>query len=215
MKKLIVILFCVVSLNAADFSAGLLVGYNGGSGFEMNGRVGQFARELPLELQLDINYTGLNPGNAAEVRRIFINNATNGDPEKSGHFWDFRFSFLYKVKLLNLTQTYILLGPRYAVFTGNFKFIGGNEDFDIINKQWGLGTGIISFFPMGSKTNFVLTGGFDYYFPGNFSGHDTMYRADDEHVNPREDFSYDDADAAIKQPKFKLRFLMGISYHLN
>ena len=215
MKKYLFLLFFIFYLHAADFSTGLLIGYNGGSGFEFNSRIGQFARDFPLELQFDINYTGLNPGNAAKARQIFINNATNGDPEKSGHFWDFRLSFLYKVNWLQLKHTYLLLGPRYALFTGNFKFIGGNEDFDITNNQWGIGSGLISFFPMRRKMNFVLTTGFDYYFPGNFSGHDTIYRTDDEHINPRNDFSYDDADRAIKQPKFKLRFLMGISYHLN
>ena len=163
MKKLLIVLFFTFYLNAAEFSTGLLIGYNGGSGFEINGRVGQFARDFPLQLQIDINYTGLNPGNAAEARRIFINNATNGDPEKSGHFWEFRFNFLYKVNWLNFKQAYLLIGPRYAVFNGNFKFIGGNEDFDITNNQWGIGTGLISFFPMGKKMNFVLTGGFDYY----------------------------------------------------
>jgi hypothetical protein len=33
----------------------------------------------------------MNPGNAADVRKIFINDATNGDLEKSGWMWDVRF----------------------------------------------------------------------------------------------------------------------------
>jgi hypothetical protein len=36
-------------------------------------------------------YTNMNPGNPADARKIFINDATNGDPEKSGWMWDVRF----------------------------------------------------------------------------------------------------------------------------
>jgi hypothetical protein len=32
----------------------------------------------------------------------------------------------------------LVFGPRYSTFNGNFKYVGGNEDFDIKSKQWGV-----------------------------------------------------------------------------
>ena len=37
-----------------------------------------------------------------------------------------------------LSHAYVFAGPRYGSFTGNFKFIGGNEDFDVTSSHWGL-----------------------------------------------------------------------------
>jgi hypothetical protein len=212
MKTTLILMMLIIGLHSAEYSGSVLVGYNGGPGFEMNGRVGQFAEGFPLELQLAMAYTGLNPGNAADARRIFINNATNGDPKKSGHVWDFRFDFLYRLSWLNIKYAYLHIGPRYSMFTGNFKFIGGNEDFDVTSDQWGLGTGLNTYFPMGKKFYLNLTGGFDYYFKGDLTGHDTIYRSDGEHVNPREDYGYGDADSAINQPKFQFRLMIGVAY---
>jgi hypothetical protein len=212
MKSLLVLIILLFGLQAAEYSGSFLVGYNGGAGFEMDGRIGQFAEGFPLQLQLAVTYTGLNPGNAADARRIFINNATNGDPEKSGHAWAFRLNFMYQVSWLKIRSAYLYLGPRYSMFNGNFKFIGGNEDFNVTSHQWGLGTGLYTYFPMGTKFYFTLTGGLDYYFAGDLTGHDTIYRADGEHVNPRENYGYGDADNAINQPKFQPRLMMGISY---
>jgi hypothetical protein len=59
----------------------------------------------------------------------------------------------------------------------------------------------------------VTSAGLDYYFSADLSGHDTLYAPDGEHVNPRNDYSYDDADAAINNPKLKIRFLVGLNYH--
>jgi hypothetical protein len=215
MKSVLLSMMLFAALHAAEYTGSFLIGYNGGTGLELDGRVGQFAEGFPLELKLALAYTGMNPGNAADARRIFINNATNGDPEKSGHRWEMRFDFLYRVSWLKIEYAYLHFGPRYSMFTGNFKFIGGNEDFDITSNQWGLGTGLTTYFPMGKKFYFALTAGGDYYFAGDLTGHDTTYRSDGEHVNPREDYGYEDADDAINQPKFELRLMMGVSYRFK
>jgi hypothetical protein len=215
MKKIILFLMVLICVQAADFSTSFLVGYNGGTSLEINGRVSEFAEDFPLQLQLGIAYTGLNPGNAPRARRIFINAATGGEPEKSGRIWDVSFDFLYRVGWFKIKQAFIHAGPRYAMYTGNFKFIGGNEDFDVTGDQWGLGAGIISFFPMNRRLYLTLTAGTDYYFLNDLTGHDTTYRPDDENINPREDFTYKDADNAINQPKFQVRLMMGISYRFH
>jgi hypothetical protein len=210
---LLFILCSVSSLYSTDFSGEFIAGYNGGLGFQLNLVTANFARQFPMNLQLGLAYSSMNPGNAADARKIFINDATNGDPEKSGWMWDARFDFLYQVKWLSLQRAYVYGGPRYAMFTANFNFIGGNEDFDITSNQWGLGLGIKAYFAMGTRFDFVTSAGFDYYFASELSGHDTRYNPDGENVNARNDYTFDDADNAINNPTFQLRLLVGLNYH--
>ena len=211
---IIVTLFTFVSgVSSADFSGEFIAGYNGGLGFQLNLLSANFARDFPMNVQLGLAYASMNPGNAADARKIFINDATNGDPEKSGWMWDVRFDFLYQVKWLSMQRAYIYGGPRYAMFTANFIFIGGNEDFDITSDQWGLGLGLKAYFAMGNRFDFVTSAGIDYYFPSELSGHDTRYNPDGENVNARNDYTYDDANDAITNPTFQLRFLVGVNYH--
>jgi hypothetical protein len=199
----------------ATFSTDLLVGYNSGFGLQLNGTVSDFASGFPLNLSFGLGYTSLDPGNAADARRIFINDATNGDPEKSGYRWDLRFDFHHKVTWLSLRRGYLYGGVRYTSFTGNFKFIGGNEDFDITSSHWGLGGGVKAYFEMGSQFDFVVSTGVDYFFAGTLSGHDTAYSPDGENVNPRRDYTYDTADDAINQPKLEFLLMIGINYRFK
>ena len=201
------------NVNAAKYSSDFLIGYNGGPGIQLNIVASDFARGLPLNMQFGIAYTALDPGNAADARKIFINDATNGDPEKSGSMWDLRFDFQYKVNWLSMKRAFVYGGPRYSMYTANFNFIGGNEDFDISTNQWGLGLGLKAYFDMSNKFDFVTTAGFDYYFNSDLRGHDTKYSPDGENVNPRNDYTFQDADAAINNPKFQLRLMVGINYH--
>ncbi|MBN2010031.1 hypothetical protein JW960_11870 [candidate division KSB1 bacterium] len=208
----VLILLIITPSHAADYSGGFLIGYSGGTGFHLNGTISHFAPTLPLKMQLGVAYARMNPGKADDARKIFINDATNGEPEKSGKNWDFRLDFLYQIQVLGMSDAYLYGGPRYSKFTGNFKYIGGNEDFNITCNQWGWGIGTISYFPMNKTLDFVLTGGFDYYLSGILVGHDTQYSPDGENVNPRRDFDYGDADKAVNQPKYELRLMMGINW---
>jgi hypothetical protein len=99
------------------------------------------------------------------------------------------------------------------MFTGNFNYIGGNENFDVTSDQWGWGLGFKSYFPMTRKLELALTTGVDYYLSSELIGHDTKYSPDGEDVNPREDYKFKDADDAINQPKLKLRLLLGLNYN--
>jgi len=60
----------------ADFSGQVLVGYTGGPGFQVNLVTSNFAKDFPLNLQFGVGYASRNPGNAADARKIFINDAT-------------------------------------------------------------------------------------------------------------------------------------------
>jgi len=207
-----VILF-ILPVHGANFSSGVMFGYSGGTSFQIDGMVSNFAQGFPLKMQLAIVYSRVNPGNSLDARRVFINDATNGDPEKSGSKWDFRLDFLYQVHWLSLKELYIYGGPRHSRFNAHYDFIGGNEVFDINTNQWGWGLGARADFPISRKLDFVVATGADYYLNNTISGHDTSYSPDGEDVNARNDYDYDDADDAINQPKFQLRLLIGVNYH--
>jgi hypothetical protein len=198
--------------HAARFSVGAQAGYSGGVGAEVNAMMADFAKGFPMALRFAVGYSVREPGRAADARRIFINDATNGTPEEKGWFWDYRFDLMYNTGWSSVADIYVTGGVRYAQFTGNFKFIGGNEDFDVTSDQWGLGAGMEGYFDITPKLQFVITGGVDYFFESSLKGHDTEYSPDGDDVNPRNDYTYKDADEAINQPKWVGRALIGISY---
>jgi hypothetical protein len=216
---LLVVLACFVfagSLKGAEgvkFSSGLQMGYNSGLKFQTYGMISNFAEGFPMSARIIFGYNFIQPGNATAARRIFINNNTNGIPEDKGRILDFRFDLMIPVSVFSIEESYIIAGPRHSRFKGNFKYIGGNEDFDVTSNQWGLGTGLESYFPMSSTVDLILTSGLDYFFEGTLTGHDTSYSPDDENVNPREDYTYDDADKAIDQPKLMFSILLGFRYN--
>jgi hypothetical protein len=192
----------------SDFSAGLLTGYNNGLGFQLFGSVSNFAQDFPFMARFGLGYTAVEPGDGPRARKIFINDATNGVPQKKGWVWDYRLDLLYRI----FRHTSLSAGVRYSQFTGNFVFVGGNEDFDVRSDTWGLGVGLESRFRMSSKIDLVIGPGVDYYFPNSISGHDTAYGPGGENVNPRKGYGYADADSAIGQPKWVFRFMAGVSY---
>lgn len=207
--------------NNIKYSAGLITGYNRGYGIQANFTLYNFADVIPFEMRFATGYTFLNPGNAADARRIFINNATNGTPEKKGGAFDFRFDIMLRRSFFGIDHSYVAFGPRYSFFKGDFRYIGGNEDFEVISKQWGIGGGIENHFKMTQRLDLVLIYGLDFYFPSTLTGHDTSYSPDNDNVNARDDiynddlpFTYKDADKAIRQPRFMPRAMAGVSFNL-
>ncbi|WP_299122966.1 hypothetical protein [uncultured Winogradskyella sp.] len=217
-------IFCFsqnASTQDSKFAVGFLSGYNRGLSFQANFTAIKPLESLPVNIRFGIGYTSLDPGNSADARRIFINNATNGVPEEKAKAFDYRLDFLWKSNLLNLEESYITFGPRYSSFTANFKYVGGNEDFDVTSKQFGLGLGAETQFLISEKLNLVVATGLDYFFNNTLKGHDTSYSPDDDNVNPRNDnqnndeqFTYSDANKAIKQPSLMPRVMLGIVYKL-
>jgi hypothetical protein len=202
------------------FSGGLMTGYYRGYSIQTNFTAYDFLKEFPFELRFGIGLTFLNPGYAADARRIFINDATNGVPEKKGRSFDYRLDFLMHKSIFGISHSYLVFGPRYSSFKGNFKYVGGNEDFDVTSRQWGVGANLENHFKMMQKLDLVLGYGLDFYFPSRLTGHDTSYSPDNDNVNPRNDnqtdvpFVYKDANKAIKQPMFMPRVMIGVNYYL-
>ncbi|WP_157717176.1 hypothetical protein [Formosa sp. Hel1_31_208] len=205
----------------SKFALGISTGYNRGFGVQMNATALRPLESLPLQIRFGIGYTTLDPGNSADARRIFINNATNGVPEEKARAFDYRLDFMLDANFMNSEASHIVFGPRYSSFKANFKYVGGNEDFDVTSKQFGLGLGAESQFRINDKLNLLAGIGLDYFFNSTLKGHDTSYSPDDDNVNPRNDnenndqeFTYDDANDAIKQPSLMPRIFIGLVYKL-
>jgi hypothetical protein len=194
------------------FSVGGQFGYNTGVGLQGTVTAADFAEGFPLLLRLGLSYAATAPGQALDARRIFINNATNGTPEEHGRTLGLRLDVLRQVRMLSLPRAYVFGGVRHSSFRANFRFVGGNEDFDVTSSHWGLGAGLDSYFAVSHRMDMVITTGLDYYFASRLSGHDTSYSPDGDNVNPREDFTYDDADAAVGQPKVGPLLMLGFTY---
>jgi len=225
-KKVAVVLGLILSLNSglmaqtnsrsdskARFSAGLLMGYSSGFSVQGYALAANFAQGFPLRARLGLGYVATEPGDALAARRIFINDATNGVPEESGRTWELKLDLQYPVSLLSMERAFLYGGVRYARFTGNFKFVGGNEDFDVTSNNWGLGAGLESYFRVSPRFDMVLTAGLDYFFSSSLSGHDTSYSPEGEDRNTRNDYTYSDADAAIGQPKLDPVLMLGFAYN--
>jgi hypothetical protein len=129
--------------------------------------------------------------------------------QESGRLWGYRLDFVYSLNRGPVPNLHLFGGPRFGRFTGNFKYIGGNEDFDVTSRQWGWGMGLEGRYPLSGAANFVLSAGFDWYGESELRGHDTVYAPDGETVNGREDYEWSDADEAINQPGFDPRFQVG------
>lgn len=203
------------------FTLGLSSGYNRGLGFNASLTALNPMEGLDGHLRFGLGYTRMDPGHSADARRIFINNATNGVPEKKGRTFDYRLDFLWSTDLFDLEESYFVAGPRYSSFRGNFKYIGGNEDFDVTAKQVGLGVGSETHFKINPRMDLVAAVGLDYFFNSTLKGHDTSYSPDNDNVNPRNDnanddveFTYKDANKSIKQPQVMPRLFLGVSYRL-
>jgi|WetSurMetagenome_2_1015567.scaffolds.fasta_scaffold19544_4 hypothetical protein len=225
MKKLLIVivfLFTISSLVLAQssksaspsLSAGLSIGYDIGMPIQAHFLILDLAEGLPLGFRFNISHSFLlDPGNPEEARHVFINENTNGVPDKSASRWTFGFDFLHRVNILSLNDAFLFAGIRYSRFTGTFDFIGGNEYFDVRADQWGLGVGIESHFKMSAKLDLLFSLGAEYFFPSTLEGHDSAYSSDGEYVNRRENYTYTDADHAINQPKLIPKLLIGIDYH--
>ena len=230
----LIIALCILLVGIADTSygqekgsatskvyAGFLTGYNRGYGIQGNVGLTNVGNDNPIELRFGFGYTWLNPGNALDARRIFINNNTNGTPEKSGRSIDYRLDFIFHKPIFGLKHSYIVMGPRGSSFKGNFAYIGGNEEFDVISNQWGLGLGLENRTSLATNLSLIVAIGLDYYIPSTLHGHDTSYSPDGDNVNPRNDnenddepFTYKDANEAISQPGLMPYAMVGLTLNL-
>lgn len=195
-----------------DFRWGALGGYNHGLGARGEVVALHLSRDLPLGIGFGLGYTRLDPGHAGDARRIFINDATDGTPEKEGWFLDFRLDALWYVHAGRLQNAALFAGVRRDVFRGRFRFVGGNEDFTIEADDWGFGLGARGEVKLGRQLSLLGSIGFDYYPWSSLYGHDTRYSSDGSEDNGREGYAWRDADRAVNQPRFVPSVMLGLAW---
>ncbi len=194
-----------------SLTVGGFLGYQRGLSFQMIGTARGFAQDFPVQARFRLGRTAVEPGDPGDARRIFINDATNGTPKEKGHTWDFGLDGLYPMG----DRTNFFGGVRYSRFKANFKYVGGNEDFDVTSSHWGVAGGVEASYPMGRKTSLILSAGAEIFLSSRLTGHDTSYSPDGDHVNPRNDYDYTDADEAVGQPNWRPMILVGVNYRLG
>lgn len=195
---------------------GFLLGTHGGFGGAAQLTVAEFSPNLDWRARLGVTCSSRDPGKAEEVREIFINDASNGTPRKKGRLWTFALDLLVPVwRGAGGAGVDLYGGPRYGAFTGNFAYVGGNEDFDIRQRTWAFGGGLEHHLPLGGRTEILLQGGADYYLDDSLYGHDTTYTPDNQNVHAKHEFTWADADAAVHQPRLEGRVMAGVVFRLG
>jgi len=107
-------------------------------------------------------------------------------------------------------------GPRGSFYSAHYTFFGNNEAFAIHSNAFGAGGGLAAVLKMGARTTGVLNAGVDYFFPAKLYGHGTFYYTPDGvDQNPRHAYTYEDADAAVNQPKLVPAITLGVEYRLD
>lgn len=203
------------SVSSPHKSAGFELGANTGFGARADLTLHDFTRDLPLSLRFGLGYAGRDAGDPAAARRVFINNNTNGTPQESGHSWQMRLDLVRPVGRLGGAPLNLGAGVRKAFFTGTFDYVGGNENFDVTCRPWGLGFAFDTAFAVGRSTSLSLAAGLDHYFGATLEGHDAAYSPDGSIINQRDDYEWSDADKAINQPSWELTAVMGLRWQLG
>jgi hypothetical protein len=194
------------------FTGEITTGYYGGIGLKASGTMANFADGFPFQVRFGLGYAWVAPGDAVRARRVFINQDTQGSPTGNAKTWDASVDVMYPIHLFSLKRSRLFVGARHSNFTAHFEYIGGNETFDVNNNPWGVGGGVETAFALSPRVDMITSLGADYYFHATLSGHDTYYYANGSDLHGKENFTYKDADNAIKQPDLRTRILFGIAY---
>lgn len=203
------------ALGAPHATALASAGWNGGPGGQLAVTFHDFAEGMPLAVRMGVGYSGTEPGDPWAARRVFINANTNGTPQSNGRRWDYRLDAVWRAPWRAWNGVDLVAGPRLSRFSGQYDFIGGNEFFNVVSTQWGLGAGAEASFPMSSRADFVAGLGLDYFLSAKMTGHDTSYSPDGTAVNAIDDYGWADADAAVHQPKWSPRLMVGVQRRLG
>ena len=207
------LVLAVAPARAADLSVTAAGGWQGGGVLRLTGTAAHLWKGVPLAFDLGVGHAFVDPGDAAAARRVFINENTDGTPEKSGGVWDFRADAVWKLKVWRIDDAGLFAGVRYSMFRGRFKYVGGNEDFTISSDAWGVGVGARATWPVTHRLAVTAALSLDWFPTQTLYGHDATYSSNNVN-NGRENFTWSDANAAVNQPWLLPSFLVGMSWGL-
>lgn len=200
-----------------QFYIGLNTGYWNGLGVNFDISLLQLTEEIPLGIGLGFGYYQQpNPGDATSARKIFINDNTGGTIEKHGENYISYLNLSYELKNTDSMEIHLFVGPRFNHYRAYYAFIGNNEAFYVNSDVWGVGLGLKLHIYLSSKVFMSITGGGEYYPQAKLYGHGTYYYTPDGiDENPRQDYTYTDADEAVNQPAFTAMLMLGVHMRLG
>ena len=209
--------------SALQLSQALDIGYMGDLGGNFRFRLDNISEKVPASVHFGIGFVyQFDSGDATTARRIFINNTTGGVIEKHGESVVFSLDIGYPLPLGEkglIFEPYI--GARHNRYTAYYAFIGNNEAFQVRSNPWGVGAGARLKVPISQNGDFFfLNAGAEYYFKAPLLSHGTYYyNPDGVDDRPRNDgtttFSYEDADKAVRQTRFRPVLALGILYSIR
>lgn len=191
--------------------AGTMNGFGVNAGFGLH----RIAPKFPIGFDFTFGYVfQSDPGNAVEARKIFINDATGGNDNiiESGSTFFFGVDALYPIVRQSVFELNVAAGPRYSTYAAFFDYQGGNEAFKVYSNAWGLGVGFKSLLAISDHFVIGLETTVEYFFNTQLKGHGFFYNADNQDDNPRKNYRYGEADAAINQPKLYPRVQLILAY---
>jgi hypothetical protein len=175
-----------------------------------------FSENYPVGLRVSAGAAyQFDSGNADLARAIFINDKQGGTVQDYGFSILILLDLTYKLAHQKELSVHLFGGPRGSFYSAHFAFIGDNEDFAVRHNTFGLGGGARARLDISPKYSVELAAGLDYYFPSKLYGHGQFeYTPDGIDDNPRNAYTYEDADGVVNQPKLAPMVTLGFSYRL-
>ena len=209
MRKIIFIttfLFISLSLFALEPYHEISVGYYGDAGVSIALRLEEKSQDFPFFIQARGGYSyQIDPGNATDARQIFINDNTGGNIEKYGESYLTALDLGWNWKAFERLSLEFTLSGLWNYYSAHYSFIGNNESFTVTTTPFGLGAGVALHIPISDSSSSILIKGGGEYFPkAQLDAHGTYYYTPDgEDARPRNDYTYEEADAAVNQPSLR------------
>jgi hypothetical protein len=219
-KKLLVVLALAalrtMPVSGISLYQDIEAGYFGDVGARMGLSLREFSDNYPVGLRFAAGAAyQFNSGDADEARKVFINDNEGGTVRDYGVSVMLGMDLTYKLAGSNELSIHLYGGPRGNFYSAHFAFIGDNEDFAVRHNTFGLGAGALLRLDISPKYSLALGAGVDYYFPSKLFGHGQFeYTPDGVDDNPRNAYTYEDADAVVNQPKLAPTVSLGFSYRL-
>ena len=225
MKNMAIILSATAALStpalAFDKYDILMGGYDAGPSVAGLIGVNNIFEKVPVGVEISLGYSWVSDkGDPILARKVFIDQNTGGDndAQSTGGVLDLTMNAVYPLNQSYGTMKFFVFGgPRYAHYDMRYEYVGGDEDFDTVANNWGLGGGVRGVMPLGKGMSAIIQLGLDYYPEGSIYGHDATYYPDNSNINARNDghgytYTYDDALNATRVPHIRPRVMAGIQF---
>jgi hypothetical protein len=194
------------------------VGYYDDLGVTLGLRVEDTASDFPLYIQGRLGATyQVEPGNAEDARQFFINDNQGGNIEEYGQSYFLALDLGWKMYAKGPLNLELNVSGLLNHYQAHFTFIGNNESFTVKTTSFGIGLGAnlrILFSEINSSL--MVKGGVEYFPKTRIDAHGTYYYTPDgEDDNPRNDYTYDNADESINQPSFRPYVQIGLLFPIG